>query len=80
MKTTVDLAMDIERRFQHYPPRNQAEIRTHEFIRETMKKCALDITSEVSEKVINSREFSLFLTKMEEAMMHANSAFARNKE
>lgn len=70
---------EINARFKHYPPANQDEIKTHEAIREACKNAAINLIVILPEKVVNTREFSQVLTDLENAMMHANAAYARHK-
>jgi len=71
---TID-ANDLQQRFQHHPPRNDADIKAHEAIRETCRQAAVTIMGQTPA----SREQSLAVTKLEEAMMWANAALARNR-
>lgn len=65
---------DIEKRFTYHPPRgDQAE--RYEEIRLLAKGLAYHIV----ERCPDSRERSLALTKLEEAVMWANAAIARNE-
>lgn len=67
---------DVDHRFNYHPPRNEEEVGRHENVRSELKWA----TKNVLEGLPPSREASLFVTKMEEAMMWANAAIARNKE
>jgi hypothetical protein len=65
---------EIEKRFNHHPPTgNKAD--THTAIRAACKELALKLN-----KLPNSRELSLAFTHLEETMMWANAAIARNPE
>lgn len=70
---------EIKARFNHYPPKNQDEIKVHEAVREVCLGAALDLIGLLPEKVTHTREFSLVLTNLESAMMYANAAYARHK-
>lgn len=70
---------EINDRFKHYPPNHQDEIRIHERIREVCKVAASTLVTILPVPVINTREFSQVLTDLENAMMHANAAYARHK-
>jgi len=61
--------------FTHHPPQNEQEIRQHELVRETVFTCAEDLFKLCPV----SRELSIVLTKLEEAMFWANASLARNK-
>lgn len=74
-----DLRDEVRARFKHYPPMNQDEIKIHEVIREICRQAALDLIASVPEGVTKTREFSQVLTDLENAMMHMNAAYARNK-
>lgn len=64
---------EIETRFTYHPPRDAEQRATYERIREQAKAFALYIALNTPE----SREQSLALTKLEEAVMWANAAVAR---
>lgn len=70
---------EVMARFKHYPPSNEEEIKIHEGVRYIFKGAAFHLIELLPEKVINTREFSQVLTDLENAMMHANAAFARHK-
>lgn len=70
---------EIKNRFKHYPPRNPTEIQSHEDIRRVIRNTALDLIDFLPKSVINTREFSQVLTDLENAMYHANAAYARHK-
>jgi hypothetical protein len=61
----------IENNYKYHFPKEPAK---HEAIRENAKKLAYLI----DEQVPNSREKSLAMTKLEEAVMWANAGIARN--
>ena len=65
---------EIEKRFTYHPPRNEGEIKTYQAMRLEGK----DLATFIVENTPESREQSLALTKLEEAIMWANAAIARN--
>ena len=75
----TDTAAEIIRRFNHYPPLNQQEVEIHEEIRRSLKDVALKLTDILPIECVRTREFALVLTDLENAMMHCNAAYARNK-
>ena len=65
----------IEHDFTHHPPRGPGDVEDHEHVRSMIKGVALGL-----DRVIpDSREKSLAVTKLEEAMFWANAALARNR-
>ena len=60
--------------FVYHPPKDDQQDRYVE-IRDTARGLALTLVKNVPE----SRELSLALTKLEEAVMHANAGIARNE-
>lgn len=66
---------DLGTNFKHHPPKSDDTIRRHQGIREMAATFAFIVESDVPE----SREQSLALTKIEEAMMWANAGIARNQ-
>lgn len=69
--TTIE---EINKRFTHHPPKNdQAERYQHiRDLASTLAKAMVSMTP-------TSREQSLALTKLEESVMWANAAIARNE-
>jgi hypothetical protein len=66
---------DVEQRMSHYPPASDVTIGAHELARELAKahaKALMDLLPP-------GREKSLVLTALEEALMWANAAIARNR-
>ena len=66
-------ARELDIRFTYHPPRNEAQLRLYEELREKVRQLA----SFVVRNRPNSREQSLAVTKLEEAVMWANAAIAR---
>lgn len=66
-------AEDIDKRFNHHPP-TPPKVRMHEDVREVLRISAHAINTICPE----GRDKSLALTKLEEAMFHANAAIARS--
>ena len=64
----------IENNFAYHPA-DELKGRLHGILREALKETAYAIDSMCP----NSREKSLAMTKLEEAMMWANAAIARNE-
>ena len=79
LRSKYNMSSEVEARFKHYSPRGQFEIETHENIRLLCKTTAKELINLLPLEVINSREFSQVLTDLENAMMHANAAYARYK-
>lgn len=65
---------DLLNRFNYHPPKDDRTRIKHEIIRKTMFNAAV----EVAHLCPDGREKSLAFTKLEEAMMWANAAIARN--
>lgn len=61
--------------FEHQPPRTGDRVRRHEIARQAVVACADAITSAAEP----SRELSLALTKLEEALYWANAAVTRQE-
>jgi hypothetical protein len=66
--------IDLDNVFTHHPPK-EGQAERYEEIREAGKDFARYVTSECP----TSREKSLAITKIEEAVMWANAAIARNE-
>ena len=64
---------DIVNRFSYHAP-DADKVKAHEFVRGLCRTLA----AELDEELPAGREKSLALTKLEEAMMWANAAIARN--
>jgi hypothetical protein len=69
------MSVDLEKRFTYHPPKDGDQVARYEQIRRWGFECARYIT----EATPDSREQSLALTKLEEAIMWANAAIARNE-
>jgi hypothetical protein len=65
---------DIESRFTYHPPKDPETIASHEAVRDELRVTALLL----DEMLPDSREKSIAITKLEEALMWANAAIARN--
>lgn len=65
---------DIENRFSYHPPRDEVTKEDHEFVRTVLMRAAHHLDHRIPD---DSREKSLAITKLEEAMMWANAAIAR---
>ena len=66
--------MSIENDFKYHPPKTDEIAQLHEYMRAMCKHVAEEMTTLCPD----SRERSLAITKLEEAMMWANAAIARN--
>ena len=65
---------DLENRFTYHPPKpGQAEIY------QGIRAVALNFARTIDQQASDSREKSLALTKLEEAVMWANAAIARHR-
>lgn len=64
---------ELKNRFNYHPP-NEEKVTKHEFVRNTL----FEVAEDFSELLPDSREKSLALTKLEEAMFWANASIARN--
>jgi hypothetical protein len=64
---------DLLNRFGYHPPMTDATVRSHERLRGAFRALA----QLVDEEVPDSREKSLSITKIEEAMFWANAGIAR---
>lgn len=63
----------IENNFTYHPPK-EGQVELYNLIRRSAKQFAIDINN----VAVDSREKSVALTKLEEAVMWANAAIARN--
>jgi hypothetical protein len=64
---------DLDLRFTHHPPPDLDTARRHREVRTAVHDCARALDTLLPD----SREKSLVLTKLEEALMWANAAIAR---
>jgi hypothetical protein len=64
----------IENNFKYHAPKNQETVLAHEAVRNECRHLANSLDTLLP----NSREKSLAMTKLEEVMMWANAAIARN--
>lgn len=64
---------DIEHRFAHHAPIDHTVGEAHKDVR----AICLDAALELVQRVPHGRELALALTKLEEAMFHANAGVAR---
>jgi hypothetical protein len=65
---------DLENRFTHHPPKGDQAVRYH-----CIRAGALGLAKLIEDHAPPSRELSLAFTKLEEAVMWANAAIARNE-
>lgn len=66
---------DLDNRFDFHPASTEEKRNEHTSIRQSCKRLAYEINSSVPD----SREKSLAITALEECMMWANAAIARNQ-
>lgn len=74
--TKQELKDRVKNNHRHHPPKTEERISKHEFVRQVTMDCANNLIDVCP----LSRELSLALTAMEEAMMWANAAIARDEE
>lgn len=67
-------SIDLENRFSHHPPKGDQVARYQD-----IRNFGHSLARIVNEHAPDSREKSLALTKIEEAIMWANAAIARNE-
>lgn len=65
---------DLENRFTYHPPRDDVDVELYQRIRQKGLEFALLVDSAAKE----SRELSLAITHIEDAVMWANAAVARH--
>lgn len=70
-----DISSELNRRFNYHQPSNEHVVNKHRQIRQACRYAA----NVVEVACPDGREKSLALTKIEEAMMWANAAIARNQ-
>lgn len=66
--------LDLDNRFTYHPPRDHEQADKYVYLRKTARLLAGDIDSMCPD----SREKSLAITHLEEAVMWANAAIARH--
>ena len=64
---------DLKHRFNYHKPSSEVIARTHEDVRDA----CLQLAQYIDQEVPDSREKTLAITKLEEAMFWANAAIAR---
>lgn len=67
---------EISHRFTHQPPTSDAVVQRHEIVREAARQFARTVVQVVP----GSREQSLAVTHIEDALMWANAGIARTQE
>lgn len=65
---------DLDNRFNYHQPNTPEKIERHQRVRDACRKAAEEIVEATGAP---SREQSTAITKLEEAMFHANAAIAR---
>lgn len=65
---------DLVNRFTHHPPKGDQAVRYGE-----IRQHAMQLATRITESTPPSREQSLAITHLEEAVMWANAAIARNE-
>lgn len=65
---------NLDHRFEYHPPTTDAAIAAHEFVRSSLQAEAHALDNILPD----GREKALVFTALEEAMMWANAAIARN--
>lgn len=68
-------ASDIEHRFAHHPPVDYRVGVHHAMVRAML----MDVATSFDVNLVDGREKSMALTKLEEAMFWANASIARNQ-
>jgi len=69
-------AAELTVRFTYHPPANEHVVNKYHTIREQARKLATTMTNFAPE----SRELSLAITNLEQAVMWANAAIARREQ
>lgn len=67
-------AADLRHRFTHHPPKGDQPVRY-----EAIREAAGELAFLIADQTPPSREQSLALTNLEQAVMWANAAIARNE-
>lgn len=65
---------DLENRFTYHPPKGDQAARYEHF-----RKLGLELALQIGVECPDSREKSIALTKLDEVVMWANAAIARNE-
>lgn len=65
---------DLQHRFAYHPPKDESAVRAHEGVRDAH----LRLAGLIDGACPDGREKSLAITKLEESMMWANAAIARD--
>jgi hypothetical protein len=65
---------DLANRFTHHPPKGDQAVRYSE-----IRRAALDLATMINDVAPDSREKSLAITHLEDTVMWANAAIARNE-
>lgn len=65
----------MDNRFDYHQPRSEDVKEAHGEVRDLLKSCAIELEAILPE----SRELSICITKLEEAMFWANAGIARNQ-
>jgi hypothetical protein len=68
-------AVDLAGRFTYHPPKNHEQAEKYV----TIRSHAHGLATLINERAADSREKSLAITHLEEAVMWANAAIARNE-
>jgi len=68
-------AEDLDHRFDHHAPTSDEIAQGHDFLR---KECRV-LAHSIDRILVDGREKSLALTKLEETMFWANASIARNQ-
>lgn len=68
---------ELAHRFAYHAPRDEATVKAHERVRELLGAAAQEL--EALLPADRPREQAQTMTKLEEAMMHANAAIARSR-
>jgi hypothetical protein len=67
-------SFDLDRRFTHHPPKGDQVVRYHD-----LRAGARNLADEINTTCPESREKSLAITHLEQAVMWANAAIARSE-
>jgi hypothetical protein len=67
-------AADLSNRFTYHPPKGDQAVRYSE-----IRRAALDLATMLNDVAPDSREKSLAITHLEDTVMWANAAIARNE-